>query len=287
MGSEAWWRPALDASLKHRDSVVQESAANAMSIVSKLRLCDEYVNTAAKEFPTATPTAQQGFARTLGFLDYVAFPHDVVLATDILVNALVPGVRDAWNSSWCSSVNIFGEVVNRIFEECRSAPKRLFSPGPNYSIIPGLYLRRYAVGLDREPSPIIDIVAVLGAGQTSSIIRTFVKALDDYTVDERGDVGSWVRVAAITSIGSVSKTLLEASDIRHSSLLHEYLPPALYLDAFAGLLKQGSSRLETVRREAGLQISSLLEAYSALAEDESVQPWRLPGFDLLTSAFLG
>lgn len=65
-----------------------------MSTLSRLRLCDDYVTTAAKEFPSATPTAQQGFARTLGFLDYVAFPHGVVLATDVLVNALAPGVRE-------------------------------------------------------------------------------------------------------------------------------------------------------------------------------------------------
>ena len=42
--SESLWRPAVDQSLKHREVMVQESAASAMAALSKLALCDQRVN---------------------------------------------------------------------------------------------------------------------------------------------------------------------------------------------------------------------------------------------------
>lgn len=86
--SENWWRPALDASLKHRDDAVQESAAGAMAALSKLQPCSDYVKAASRDFARATPSAQQGFARTLGVLDYTAFPHGVETSTNVLVQAI-------------------------------------------------------------------------------------------------------------------------------------------------------------------------------------------------------
>ena len=86
--SESWWRPALDVSLKHRDDTVQESAARSIAALSKLQLCSDYVKAASRGFTKATPSAQQGFARTLGVLDYMAFPHGVEASTSVLVQAI-------------------------------------------------------------------------------------------------------------------------------------------------------------------------------------------------------
>lgn len=112
-------------------------------------------------------------------------------------------------------------------------------------------------------------------------------ALEDYAVDERGDIGSWVRMAAINSLGSIIAAFFQTSNIRQELLPSQYLPPDLYITAFAALLKQGSERLDTVRREAGVQITALLEIHAGLMDDPALQPWYLPGFDLLSSAFLG
>lgn len=134
-GSEAWWQPALDNSLKHRDVTVQESAARVMAAVSRLRLCNSYVTGAVKEFPKATPTAQQGFSRTLGFLDYVAFPHGIELATDVLVNALTVGVCKiyAFQTLALTQNRIF--LVPWIFEEHRDTSKCLLCHSSDYIII--------------------------------------------------------------------------------------------------------------------------------------------------------
>jgi tubulin-specific chaperone D len=41
--SESLWKPPIDQSLKHREAVVQEAAAEAMTALSKLILCDQHV----------------------------------------------------------------------------------------------------------------------------------------------------------------------------------------------------------------------------------------------------
>lgn len=116
-------------------------------------------------------------------------------------------------------------------------------------------------------------------------IRTLGSALEDYTVDERGDVGSWVRIAAIKSIGNISVAYFESSDLRQTGSLRACLSPDLYLECFAALLKQGSERLDTVRREAGAQISRLLKIHQVLRDDASVHDWTPPDFDKLVNTF--
>ncbi|KAF8319117.1 TBCD protein [Clavulina sp. PMI_390] len=247
--SETWWRPALDTSLKHRDVGVQESAARAMSSLSKLRSCTDYVKVASKDFPTSTPNAQQGYARTLGFLDFAAFDHGIKTGTDVLINALTVESRG------------YSKNVETRRNACVSLAQILLS------------------------SPLATSRA-LGGLHVTRIIQALITALEDYTIDERGDVGSWIRIAAINSLGSIAKTFLESSELRESPLLQESFPPELYITTFAALLKQGAERLDTVRREAGQQICSLAEARVALRDSDALRAWQLPGLDQLAQAFL-
>ena len=82
--------------------------------------------------------------------------------------------------------------------------------------------------------------------------------LTDYTSDERGDVGSWVRISCVKGLTSFSQTLFS----RASSLpdLAGYLPPEKFDDAIAGVLKQGVERLDNVRQIAGESFLTLLES---------------------------
>ena len=43
------------------------------------------------------------------------------------------------------------------------------------------------------------------------IYDCFLKALEDYTHDRRGDVGAWVREAAMSGLASLTLSLAEAS----------------------------------------------------------------------------
>jgi hypothetical protein len=99
-----------------------------------------------------------------------------------------------------------------------------------------------------------------------------ISGLEDYTTDERGDVGSWVRIASIQGLTSVSVTLLTLAKSENTYI--EYIPANLYQKAVAGILKQGVGRLDNVRQYAGESIICLLEC--PLPVDDS-SPWRFHG----------
>lgn len=107
--------------------------------------------------------------------------------------------------------------------------------------------------------------------------------LADYTIDERGDVGSWVRIACIKGLASFSELLISNAEIIPS--LDSYLPPQKYQSAIAGILKQGVERLDNVRQEAGECFMRLF----ALPPPAVADPdrWRMPGRPLLEKLFGG
>ena len=88
------------------------------------------------------------------------------------------------------------------------------------------------------------------------IIRALLKGLEDYTVDERGDVGSWARLACIKGLGQIVLLFLADGSIEIS----KWLPSHTYHEIVGGILKQGVERLNTHRVEAGKQLVALLEA---------------------------
>lgn len=73
-----------------------------------------------------------------------------------------------------------------------------------------------------------------------SIVHAFVIGLEDYSTDQRGDIGSWIRVVSLASLGQI---LSDAS--RQASV-----PGELIDTVVGGVMKQGMEKLEPVRAEA-------------------------------------
>jgi hypothetical protein len=105
--------------------------------------------------------------------------------------------------------------------------------------------------------------------------------LADYTVDERGDVGSWVRMACVK--GLTAYVLSSFRYARSVSSLEERLPVNLYHASIAGILKQGVERLDNVRQLAGQSFMQILDAEPAdgIGQDK----WRAARLDLLRLLF--
>lgn len=112
--------------------------------------------------------------------------------------------------------------------------------------------------------------------------NALISGLEDYTTDERGDVGSWVRIAAIQGLTSVSVTLLTLAKSENSYI--EYIPANLYQKAVAGILTQGVGRLDNVRQRAGDSILSLLECPLPAVNDPN--PWKFYGENLFKELLL-
>ncbi|KAF8073788.1 armadillo-type protein [Lyophyllum atratum] len=121
----------------------------------------------------------------------------------------------------------------------------------------------------------------LTAEVVNSLYDSMLSGLDDYSTDERGDVGSWIRVACIQSLTAFSEIL-----IRKASLIPDfnaYLPPSKLHSAVSGILKQGVERLDNVRQVAGECVVRLLDL--PLPAVHNPIQWKLPGMPLLEELF--
>lgn len=106
--------------------------------------------------------------------------------------------------------------------------------------------------------------------------------LEDYTTDERGDVGSWIRIVCVKGLASFAEVLI--TDAAAMPNFAEYLPASRYHDAVAGILKQGVERLDNVRQQAGEQLLRLLVLPSpAVPQSEA---WLIEGDHLMKELFL-
>ncbi|KAH7098995.1 ARM repeat-containing protein [Auriculariales sp. MPI-PUGE-AT-0066] len=187
----------------------------------------------------AMPQLQQGIIRALGALAYDAHPHGMLEAIHCLLGAV-----DSKSSTFSQII----ESRQRVYE---ALPNILTTLGDGLASA-------------LEPTIVVQIYNALLCG------------LEDYTSDERGDVGSWVRMASIR--GLVKTTILLFS--QKSSLdLALYLPIQTYHLALAGILKQGIERLDNVRLDAGAQLHKLVRTQQPAG-------WEIPGIEQLRQLFL-
>jgi len=106
--------------------------------------------------------------------------------------------------------------------------------------------------------------------------------LEDYTLDERGDVGSWVRMACIRGLTNFAELLF--SNAAALPNFSEYLPAAKYHAAVSGILRQGVERLDNVRQIAGEHIARLLVL--PLPDTADSSQWRIEGEILMKDLLL-
>lgn len=94
--------------------------------------------------------------------------------------------------------------------------------------------------------------------QFVDVIETLFKAMNDYAVDRRGDVGSWVRDQAMQALTRLVALVLEPTMIEE----HKHARKALaidenpaFLERYVGaLLQQLMEKIDAVREVAGRQL---------------------------------
>ncbi|KAJ4000417.1 TBCD protein [Lentinula boryana] len=212
------WNRIIEYGLKHRDTTVQESATATIGSMSKLVDCSSTVLRLIRELTKGT-LSQRVLGRILGVIDYDAYP------------TCLP-----------QSIKSLLEGVNR-------------ATGPFKSNVEA----RQAC-YEAMPSVLQNTVARLSLHLTvedvSSMIDALLDGLSDYSVDERGDVGSWIRIACVNALGTIAETLI--SRAKHIVNFEKYLPPPKYHECIEGILKQGVERLDNVRQESGRTFLKLL-----------------------------
>ena len=115
----------------------------------------------------------------------------------------------------------------------------------------------------------------------STLHAALLHGLEDYSVDERGDVGSWIRLASVQGLTRFSELLM--SNAASIPDFGAYFPPSKYHQTIAGILKQGVERFDNVRQEAGECFMRLL--FLPLPDVHNGQAWCMPGLRLLNELF--
>ncbi|KDQ11508.1 hypothetical protein BOTBODRAFT_457108 [Botryobasidium botryosum FD-172 SS1] len=236
------WKAIFELGLKHQSESVQEAAAAAMASISRLVDYSTDVKRFVKDFNTGSPLLKQSIARTLGVISYQHFSHGIGDA----IACLLGGVGQT-SSTFSSNV----EARRNCFSALRQLVLNL--PGGR-------------------------IHELLNPAHTSKIFEAFISGLDDYTTDERGDVGSWIRLACIEGVGSVSQCFLENSGTLQP--FEDWLPLNSYHEAIGRILKQGVERLDNVRQKAGEQIMTIVQ--QSLPDIPGIQAWRMDGQELVS-----
>lgn len=105
------------------------------------------------------------------------------------------------------------------------------------------------------------------------IFAALFRGLDDYTSDQRGDVGSWIRVACLRGASSLVVSILDETDSAR------WLNVVTYHGIIGKVLKLGAERIDGVRKAAGECLRRLVEA-----ERDGI--WAIPGVELMRGFFV-
>ncbi|KAI6099571.1 TBCD protein [Pisolithus croceorrhizus] len=221
--------------LHHRSNDVREAGAAALAAVSSLTDCSSAVQ---RYFKRGLPPLQQSLGYLLGVLDYHAHPHGLSEVVECLLD----------NVSMESATRMTNVEARRNSFLCHSESRRSCSPELRTTLVPCPHR------------------SVLWLTHLTS-------GLDDYTTDERGDVGSWIRIACIQGLTSIIETLFVVS--KNLPNFASILPAHRY---------HHIKRLDNVRQIAGESFTRILRL--SLPSVEDAECWRVRGEDLARELFL-
>nr|XP_019048752.1 hypothetical protein I302_02526 [Kwoniella bestiolae CBS 10118]OCF27682.1 hypothetical protein I302_02526 [Kwoniella bestiolae CBS 10118] len=200
----------LDLSMKRRETEVHEAVARVYGRLSELRSPEKDITKLILDLKSFRIASRQAASLSLGHIRYPASPSAL---TDKAIKALL-GLLDK---------------PDKIDIESRRAAVRSLG---------NIAVQRLHGEMIPSPSQLV------------SILQSFVQGMGDYTTDQRGDVGSWVRIQSLVSIGNVLSTLEPRTDLVSSELFQEMV---------GGVIKQGLEKLESVRGEAARTLAKLRE----------------------------
>ncbi|WVR03591.1 hypothetical protein IAU60_000583 [Kwoniella sp. DSM 27419] len=195
----------IDMSMKRREPEVHESLADVFGKLSTLRDPGRDVNRLMSDLRTSRVAQRQAATLALG---HVVYPFSPSSAASRAVDALL------------------GILADRTKIDVES--------------------RRYAArSLGDILEQRVDRQMIVSPEQFEAVLLALLQGLEDYTTDQRGDVGSWVRATCCSSLGRA----VSLNDKRAGLITIE-----LFDSIVGGLIKQAAEKLESVRSEAALAL---------------------------------
>ena len=243
----------LEDNLQHLDDEVQVSAATALfSYWSRTELSEQQVDAillrwVSEMHSSPLPGARRGFALALSTL-----PATLLSASSsrlaLVVTALVAGVQPNLQSDAESRRNCLQALARITTGSCeRDSQQR---------------------GAEQERIELALLSTEVGGRPLCSrVLSACLLGCNDYATDNRGDVGSWVREAAMSTMSRVLNAL---ADCHHKSSIapSAVLSVELTDQCVAALLQQAVEKIDRVRECAGQVLHSLIEHGSIAVASE-------------------
>ncbi|KAH7298542.1 hypothetical protein KP509_25G048400 [Ceratopteris richardii] len=239
----------LNENLRHPNSQIQVCAVAAMKAfvqtymipakqASIERIVSKHLEILQKD---ENPAARRGSA-----LAFTALPYSFLLPNwKEIVDAL------------CNAIHLEENIEDRDAETRVNAVRGLVAVCKNLNDA-GIEVWFTSLGGGKPPISILK-------GQ---VMESLFEALDDYAVDNRGDVGSWVREAAIEGLKECSELICIITSQRKEMMPeNEEQEVFSFNDSLAvrlvgGLIKQVMEKINRVRDIAGTTLQSILHARS-------------------------
>mmetsp|Transcript_3749 Transcript_3749/g.23580 ORF Transcript_3749/g.23580 Transcript_3749/m.23580 type:complete len:1267 (-) Transcript_3749:1594-5394(-) len=225
----------LDENLAHPNSEIQKVAAEGLRVFLRTYFIADhgYAQTLVSKYCSWLSTKDNPPRRRGGALALAAIPASLYADSSLLQEA---------TSALCSSSTLGGDSCQ---EDAETRVNSVKAIGEMYG-----NLRR-----ESSTSPTQAITAAM----YEQVFSTLLLALDDYSVDNRGDVGSWVREAAIKSMEeflAIDRDIYAAGGVVDRHRIETL--------ALGQLVKQALERIDRLRGFAGSTVATLLQSQSTL-----------------------
>jgi hypothetical protein len=224
----------LEENLKHPQHFVQEAAVQTLATIWKQYPFHFESPTASKSVITTyikvlsselNPAARRGYALALGHLTPSVFFRSSPTYLEDVVNVLI------------KKTEIEKDPEQRDAETRRNAVRALTQ------LIKDIEFSD--TGLNKTLS--------------HRIFDAFLKALEDYATDNRGDVGSWVREAALVGLDTLTR-LLVLRDSNSRDITEKWFLPEMCQSLMCKILKQMVEKLDRVRDLSGRVFEGLIRS---------------------------
>ncbi|CAD6887534.1 unnamed protein product [Tilletia laevis] len=230
------WNDVLDQALARQEEYVHEALVTAHGALSRVQDPTTRVQRVLQGWKSLHPTRQQSNALLLGFTNFTNRSGLFEETIRFLLSLL-----DSKDRLHSTVIEVRRNTVRSIDQAIR--------------------------GLRQE------LPSTLSPETSEKTLETLLACLEDYTIDQRGDVGSWVRIASLTSLRHFTE-----EHVRHVSEpeLSRRITKEQFDRILAGVLKQCVERIDAVREHAGAQLVAIRACSLPLP--------KMEGADLLAAA---
>ncbi|KAJ1583910.1 hypothetical protein NDA11_001396 [Ustilago hordei] len=235
------WEKILNLALARHEEIVHTAAAEAVSQLSTSVDLSSKIRLTLDGWSSLTLAQQQSNTLLLGALDFRRHAE------------------------------LFEAVIRQLISLGRTSTK--LTPNALYS--ENIEVRRNAVdSITRAVVGLQDrFTGICTSALLWNVVESMLVGLQDYSTDQRGDVGSWVRLSCIAGLRQILILLKETET-------KSWLTDEEFQKAIGAMWKQAAERIDHVRHTAGTSVLAVYHAYDDVASSA-----KLSGYEIVKSTY--